>query len=158
MRHLQRSEGSPARWSRDLAIVRGVRFCGGQTFLSARSARGTAMLTAARVRELRGDGLALFRELGYDVAPVAIDPAEWRRAGIAIGWNGDSSFTLAARMRRFDLFHLRGDAEEEIPGREGVLHRRASRRTITATHSSAESGLGVDLRTVGCRAEAIQMI
>ena len=71
------------------------------------------MLTAARIRELHGDGLAIFRELGYEIAPVAIEPAEWRRAGIAIGWNGASSFSLAARMRRFDLFHLRGEAGEQ---------------------------------------------
>lgn len=71
------------------------------------------MLTAARIRELHGDALGCFRELGYPLAPVTIDPAEWRRAGIAIGWNGTSSFSLAARMRRFDLFHLRGDAEEQ---------------------------------------------
>jgi hypothetical protein len=70
------------------------------------------VLTAARIRELHGDALALFRDLGYAIAPVTIDPAEWRRAGVAIGWNGTSSFSLAARMRRFDLFHLRGDAEE----------------------------------------------
>lgn len=71
------------------------------------------MLTAARVRELRSDPVVIFRDLGYEIAPVAIDPAEWRRAGIAIGWNGTSSFSLVARMRRFDLFHLRGDAEEQ---------------------------------------------
>src|ERR1043166_1795513 len=70
------------------------------------------MLTSTRIRELHGDALGIFRDLGYAVAPVTIDPAEWRRAGIAIGWNGNSSFSLAARMRRFDLFHLRGDAEE----------------------------------------------
>jgi len=72
------------------------------------------MLTAARIRELRGDALAIFRELGYEIAPVAIDPDEWRRAGVAIGWNGSSTFALAARMRRFDLFHLRGEAGEEM--------------------------------------------
>lgn len=71
------------------------------------------MLNAARVRELHGDALALFRDLGYAIAPVTIDPAEWRRAGVAIGWNGASTFSLAARMRRFDLFHLHGDAEEQ---------------------------------------------
>jgi hypothetical protein len=71
------------------------------------------VLTASRIRELRGDALGIFRDLGYAVAPVPVDPVEWRRAGIAIGWNGASSFSLAARMRRFDLFHLRGNAEEQ---------------------------------------------
>ncbi len=71
------------------------------------------MLTAARIRELHGDALGVFRDLGYVIAPVTIDPTEWRRGGIVIGWNGASSFSLAARMRRFDLFHLRGNAEEQ---------------------------------------------
>ncbi|HEX3582744.1 MAG TPA: hypothetical protein VH087_13335, partial [Thermoanaerobaculia bacterium] len=87
----------PRSWDGDLAEL-----CDGRA----------AVLNAARIRELYGDALALFRDLGYAIAPVTIDPAEWRRAGIALRWNGTSSFSLAARMRRFDLFHLRGDAEE----------------------------------------------
>jgi hypothetical protein len=71
------------------------------------------VLTAARIQELHGDPLAIFQDLGYPIAPVTIDPAEWRRGGITIGWNGASSFSLVARMRRFDLFHLRGVVEEQ---------------------------------------------
>src|SRR6185369_5219473 len=98
IRPLPRSEGLSSRRRSDLAKLRDG---------------GAAVLTVARIRELHGDGLAIFRELGYEIAPVAIEPAEWRRAGIAIGWNGASSFSLAALMRRFDLFHLRGEAGEQ---------------------------------------------
>jgi len=69
------------------------------------------MLTPAQVREL---GVAeLFAALGYPVSPIAITPEEWRRAGVEIRWNGTSSFHLLARLRRFDLFHLRGEVPEE---------------------------------------------
>ena len=69
------------------------------------------MLTASRVRAC--DAVELFRDLGYPIAPIAITPEEWRRAGVEIGWNGTSCFRLLARLERFDLFHLRGNADEE---------------------------------------------
>src|ERR1041384_2932233 len=70
------------------------------------------MLTADDVRTR--NVLDLFRALGYPIAPVAITPDEWRRAGIEVGWNGTSSFSLAARLARFDLFHFSGEADEEL--------------------------------------------
>lgn len=69
------------------------------------------MLTAAQVRAC--DAAELFRELGYPVAPIAITPEEWRRAGVEIGWNGTSVFRLLARLERFDLFHFAGETDEE---------------------------------------------
>jgi len=69
------------------------------------------MLTSRDIRTR--NVLDLFRELGYPVAPVAITPDEWRRAGIEVGWNGTSAFSLAARLARFDLFHFTGTADEE---------------------------------------------
>src|SRR5947207_7608186 len=69
------------------------------------------MLSAAQIRTR--DVLGIFRDLGYPVAPIAITPEEWRCAGVEIGWNGTSSFHLIARLRRFDLFHLRGQTDEE---------------------------------------------
>jgi len=74
------------------------------------------MITASRLRTLRGlDGVfTLLHELGYPVvAPIVIDPEEWRRAGILLNWNGTSALHLAARTRRFDLFVLQSDAGEE---------------------------------------------
>ncbi len=73
------------------------------------------MITAANLRNLRGlEGVfTLFRQLGYPVAPVRIDPEEWRRAGIQLNWNGGSELHLASRSRRFDLFVLESSAEEE---------------------------------------------
>ncbi|HEV7764919.1 MAG TPA: N-6 DNA methylase [Thermoanaerobaculia bacterium] len=73
------------------------------------------MLTPARLREYTGPSaiLDLLRDLGYPIAPVAIDPAEWRRGGVVIQWNGEAHLTLAARLPRFDLFFLTGNVEEE---------------------------------------------
>ena len=70
------------------------------------------MLTPERLRTCTGEegALSLLRDLGYPIAPVDIDPDEWRRGGVAIPWNGNARFRLAARMRRFDLFVLSGDA------------------------------------------------
>jgi len=85
------------------------------------------MITPSLLRPLRGlDGVfTLFHELGYPiVAPIQIDPEEWRRAGIALNWNGTSTLHLAARTRRFDLFVLQSDAGEEsiasLCRREGI--------------------------------------
>ena len=69
------------------------------------------MLSAADVRSL--DALSLFRALGWPIAPIELPAEEWRRAGIAVSWNGDSRFSLAARLRRFDLFLLTGAVEEQ---------------------------------------------
>jgi methylase of polypeptide subunit release factors len=73
------------------------------------------MLTPARLREYTGPSgaLDLLRALGYPVAPVEVDPAEWRRGGVTVPWNGEHRLTLAARMPRFDLFLLTGSASEE---------------------------------------------
>ncbi|HUP60849.1 MAG TPA: N-6 DNA methylase [Thermoanaerobaculia bacterium] len=69
------------------------------------------MLTRERVRN--GDVLELLRELGYPVAPIDVDPDEWRRGGVPLPWNGEARLRLAARMRDFDLFLLTGDVGEE---------------------------------------------
>jgi len=69
------------------------------------------MLTAAQIRTR--DVLSVFRDLGYPIAPVAITPEEWRRAGVSIGWNGTSTFELISRLQHFDLFRFRGDADEK---------------------------------------------
>jgi hypothetical protein len=71
------------------------------------------MLTRERVAALGEDPLALFRELGYPIEPVAIDPHEWRRGGVDIPWNGQCRLQLAARLRHFDLFLLEGEVPEE---------------------------------------------
>lgn len=73
------------------------------------------MLTPARLREYTGPSgaLDLLRDLGYPIAPVPVDPAEWRRGGVAIPWNGEAHLTLAARLPRFDLFLLTGCVPEE---------------------------------------------
>ena len=73
------------------------------------------MITA---EQLRGaDALTLLAELGYPVHRVEIPTAEWRRAGIDIGWNGELSLALAVRLPRFDCYVLTG---EEPPANETV--------------------------------------
>ncbi len=76
------------------------------------------MLTAARIRALCGPdaALKLLRDLGYPVAPIDVDPAEWRRGGVSIPWNGEGRLRLAARLRHFDLFVLTGEVAEEWIG------------------------------------------
>ncbi len=73
------------------------------------------MLTPARLREYTGDSAALdlLRDLGYPVASVDVDPAEWRRGGVSIPWNGEARLRLAVRMKEFDLFVLHGNVPEE---------------------------------------------
>ncbi|HYC61293.1 MAG TPA: N-6 DNA methylase [Thermoanaerobaculia bacterium] len=73
------------------------------------------MLTPARLREYTGPTgvLDLLRELGYPIAPIEVDPAEWRRGGVTIPWNAEARLTLAARLPRFDLFLLTGNVAEE---------------------------------------------
>ena len=73
------------------------------------------MLTPARVRGYTGHeaALSLLRDLGYPVAPIDIDPEEWRRGGVDIPWNGTTRLQLAARLRHFDLFVLDGNASGE---------------------------------------------
>ena len=73
------------------------------------------MLTAAGLRHYTGPAgaLALFRDLGYPIAPVDVAPEEWRRGGVAIPWNGEARLQLVSRLRRFDLFLLSGNVREE---------------------------------------------
>ena len=72
------------------------------------------MLTRERVRACRSGGvLDLFRELGYPIESIDIDPQEWRRGGVPLPWNGEAKLQLAARLRHFDLFLLTGNASIE---------------------------------------------
>ena len=73
------------------------------------------MLTRARVADALSHGhpLDLFRDLGYPIEPIDVDAREWRRGGVTIPWNGEGRLQLAARMARFDLFHLEGEVPEE---------------------------------------------
>lgn len=70
------------------------------------------MLTRESVRNCRS-AEELFRALGYPIAPVDVDPEEWRRGGVPLPWNGEARLQLAARLRHFDLFILRGNTDEE---------------------------------------------
>jgi hypothetical protein len=92
------------------------------------------MLTPARLREYTGPSgvLDLLRDLGYPIAPIEIDPAEWRRGGVTIPWNGGARLTLVARLPRFDLFLLAGNV-----GEEAIAEFMHSYREYNVTQKSA---------------------
>jgi hypothetical protein len=73
------------------------------------------MLTAATLRHYTGPegALDLLRHLGYPVAPVDVDPDEWRRGGVTVPWNGEGRLRLVSRLSRFDFFLLSGSVQEE---------------------------------------------
>ncbi|MGZ8709143.1 MAG: hypothetical protein ACXW28_02865, partial [Thermoanaerobaculia bacterium] len=73
------------------------------------------MLTAAALRQYTGEegALDLLRALGYPIAPVDVDPHEWRRGGVSVPWNGEARLRLISRLRHFDLFLLHGNVREE---------------------------------------------
>jgi hypothetical protein len=73
------------------------------------------VITPARLREC--DALTLLRDLGYDVAPVTIAAADWRRAGIEILWNGDVTLQLAARTPQLDLYMI---SAHELPDANAI--------------------------------------
>ncbi|MEA2336544.1 MAG: hypothetical protein QOE82_551 [Thermoanaerobaculia bacterium] len=67
------------------------------------------MITAAHLRDR--DVFALLRTLGYDIAPITIAAADWRRAGIEIGWNGNVTLQLVSRTPQLDLYVISGEVE-----------------------------------------------
>ena len=69
------------------------------------------MLTAAALRHYTGP--ELLRALGYPVAPVDVDPEEWRRGGVSLPWNGNGRLQLVTRLPRFDCFLLDGEVSED---------------------------------------------
>jgi hypothetical protein len=73
------------------------------------------MLTPARLREYTAGSvvLDLLRDLGYPVTPVDIDPAEWRRGGVPLPWNGEARLQLVSRLRSLDVFMLTGNVSQE---------------------------------------------
>lgn len=105
------------------------------------------MLTAARLREYTGPSrlLDLLRDLGYPVAPVDVDPVEWRRGGVEMPWSDDTRIRLAARLRHFDLFVLEGQVEQESIAIFLTSYRsynRLIKSAIITTHNS-ESDLSL---------------
>lgn len=68
----------------------------------------------------------LLRELGYDVAPVAIVSAEWRRAGIEIGWSDALTLDLAARTPQLDLYVVSGGEIQDAAAMTAFLRSLAS--------------------------------
>jgi N-6 DNA Methylase/Eco57I restriction-modification methylase len=103
------------------------------------------MITADQLRHLRGaaGALELLHILGYPLAPQRIDADEWRRAGIAIGWNGASELHLAARLRRFDLFVLESDTSEESIASFMRSYREYNVLTKSALFKCHENALSV---------------
>jgi len=89
------------------------------------------MITAARLQRpgSAGEVFALLRDLGYEVAPVAIAAADWRRAGIDIPWNDTAALHLAARTPQLDVYVVSG---EELPGSDAITTFLRSLTTYNA--------------------------
>lgn len=75
------------------------------------------MITAERLRRCSSlpEVFALLQDLGYEVAPITIAAADWRRAGIDIPWNEGLTLQLAARTPQLDVYVISGDAAPD-PG------------------------------------------
>ncbi|HEX3578201.1 MAG TPA: hypothetical protein VHY33_06525, partial [Thermoanaerobaculia bacterium] len=73
------------------------------------------MITSAHLRD--GDVFTLLRDLGYDVAPITIAAADWRRAGIEIGWNGEVMLQLASRTPNLDLYVI---SANQLPEEDAI--------------------------------------
>ena len=86
------------------------------------------MITPARLRRCGSsvEVFALLQELGYEVAPVAIAAADWRRAGIDIPWSNAVALHLAARTPQIDIYVV---SAEEQPDSEAIT---AFLRSLTA--------------------------
>jgi hypothetical protein len=82
------------------------------------------LITSAHLRE--SDVFALLRTLGYEVAPITIAAADWRRAGIDIAWNGDVTLQLASRTPQLDLYLISGDAQPDADAVTGFLRSLTS--------------------------------
>ncbi len=99
------------------------------------------MITAERLRRCRGAAavLELLRDLGYPVQPVDVDRAEWHRGGVAVPWNGRTTFQLIARLPNIDLFLLDGSvAADSIAGflREYANYNVLTKSVIINTDDS----------------------
>lgn len=103
------------------------------------------MLTPARLREYTGDSAALdlLRDLGYPVAPIDVDPAEWRRGGVSVPWNGEARLRLAVRMKQFDLFVLCGNASEEAIAEFLASYRNYNCITKSALFYCADESVSI---------------
>jgi hypothetical protein len=89
------------------------------------------VITAARLQRCGSseEAFALLRDLGYEIAPIAISAADWRRAGIEIPWNASVDLHLAARTPQLDLYVVSG---EELPDSASVMTFLRSLATYNA--------------------------
>ena len=103
------------------------------------------MLTAAALRGYTGDrgALDLLRALGYPVAPIDVDPEEWRRGGVNIPWNGEGRLRLVARLRHFDLFLLSGNIPEKSIEEFMHAYREYNQLTKSAVLYCANDSLSI---------------
>jgi len=100
------------------------------------------MITARDLRACttRDAALALLRDLGYPVQPVAIVPAEWRRAGIDVAWNGSTELHLAARTPELDVYLVSGDGACDSSAAERFLRSLVAYNAIVKPAVVAVSG------------------
>jgi hypothetical protein len=73
------------------------------------------VITQAHLRDC--DVFTLLRTLGYEIAPITIAAADWRRAGIEISWNGEVTLQLASRTPNLDLYVI---SANELPEPDAI--------------------------------------
>ena len=105
------------------------------------------MITAERLRRCCSgeDAFALLRELGYEVAPIAIAAAGWRRAGIDVPWSDDVALHLAARTPQLDVYVIAGD---ELPDSGAITAFLRSLATYNALVKPVALGVSAGRLTV----------
>jgi hypothetical protein len=105
------------------------------------------VITAARMQRCtsREELFALLRELGYDVAPVPIVAAEWRRAGIEIGWSDSVALDLVARTAQLDLYVISG---EELPDAATITAFLRSLTSYNALVKPVAAGIAAQRLTI----------
>ena len=105
------------------------------------------MITAARLQRCgsAGEVFELLRDLGYEVAPIAIAAADWRRAGIDIPWSDAISLQLAARTPQLDVYVVSGD---ELPDSAAITTFLRSLTTYNALVKPVVVGVTTGLLTV----------
>ncbi len=105
------------------------------------------MITAERLRRCCSgdDAFALLRELGYEVSPIAIAAAGWRRAGIEILWGDNVALHLAARTPQLDVYVIAGD---ELPDSGAITAFLRSLTTYNALVKPVALGVTAERLTV----------
>ncbi|HEV7569964.1 MAG TPA: N-6 DNA methylase [Thermoanaerobaculia bacterium] len=110
------------------------------------------MITAAHLRE--ADVFTLLRDLGYDIAPITIAAADWRRAGIEIAWNGQVTLQLASRTPQLDLYVISASELPEPDAITAFLRSLASYNALVKPVAIGVTSRRLTIHDLSARREA----